>query len=1109
LDSEFKPLKDVLADGNSTVRIGVKLLVGGNVAKGYNGPVEFKVATKKLCDPSNKIPKKMTAGELHAANAIFKSSKTSGEAEIFIDIPGFISDTAKFKTKADEGERIELSADGKSLYTNSGNEVTLQAKLLDRYGNLVDYDNSTVIDFVATDATKQLVNFSLPKATAVNGIATTKVIGAGNSGTVNILAKANKVHAGAVSLQVNKHVTSDEVKEFSPRALYIALLGGTFGATDCKTGFGDCLAQSLLFSKGQVQAISALTSSVKDKKRLFGVDGYGKIEIMSETVSSEVTPATNSFPYQKVIFSDNFNNVELASLFVVPKTGTSLKLLQSEEEKQNGDGIFVQSLLKDGAASGESGEGEDDGDSKTGDDGNAVKFTEKSDGIYLEKGSETKVKIDLFGRIFLNDKNYKLRLLTKEDGKKFDGFSLMISDDKEDLAVVFYNQDFGQNVKQIAYNSSINAFFPGIYVQPASTSQKYTLIKSLSRSSDIEPKGFYLLDTETNIDESQMAGFGYTSLENAGDKFGVGYSGDNKQMLLFASGNSIGESSLPYASDSGIVYGDPMIRLKVDNDLISQKSGYSKGFGKAIFSSPENIQELISFDFNGDSSDDLLLVYENGLVRLLENEISNKRFKDRGYILNIVNGIFSLAKIDVNNDGFDDLVVGTKESCKADEECVNLVTNYNGQLVTTPLNLALNKRKIYEMKAYDMDEDGCEDLVTSDSSGTISIFYNQIKDDDCKGLNTTPAVSKNFGFSFEEGKDLSESLFVNYTGMEEPDGKDVSLDPSSNSYKFAQFILQKKELTKEPSKTSNFIFIKEDGKFSGSKKQAIDENGGVLELNDKVNFLITLQNSGNKNAYNVMISDSAPATMTIDLNSLKCLDQDCPDKLEWSETGASLRSHVIGNVSVPKNGKRTITYSATINQMPEIGFDVGKDFGDYLKDDYYDLLIKPQVNPEKVVTYFYSTGKKKYSVKTAVPEAKTTSDDILAKAFENAGLPDPASMMAASQTTQNDQIDIAALMKKDLKKEKVKVNMSDEDKEKVGNFSGKINEDKDYSGCTDSWDNLLASQADTSKAVAAFVENSISALQCSGAGCLPIPYNYAFFAPDYAMPGIAVFAVIP
>ncbi|MEK7547532.1 MAG: FG-GAP-like repeat-containing protein, partial [Patescibacteria group bacterium] len=767
LDSEFKPLKDVLADGNSTVRIGVKLLVGGNVAKGYNGPVEFKVATKKLCDPSNKIPKKMTAGELHAANAIFKSSKTSGEAEIFIDIPGFISDTAKFKTKADEGERIELSADGKSLYTNSGNEVTLQAKLLDRYGNLVDYDNSTVIDFVATDATKQLVNFSLPKATAVNGIATTKVIGAGNSGTVNILAKANKVHAGAVSLQVNKHVTSDEVKEFSPRALYIALLGGTFGATDCKTGFGDCLAQSLLFSNGQVQAISALTSSVKDKKRLFGVDGYGKIEIMSETVSSEVTPATNSFPYQKVIFSDNFNNVELASLFVVPKTGTSLKLLQSEEEKQNGDGIFVQSLLKDGAASGESGEGEDDGDSKTGDDGNAVKFTEKSDGIYLEKGSETKVKIDLFGRIFLNDKNYKLRLLTKEDGKKFDGFSLMISDDKEDLAVVFYNQDFGQNVKQIAYNSSINAFFPGIYVQPASTSQKYTLIKSLSRSSDIEPKGFYLLDTETNIDESQMAGFGYTSLENAGDKFGVGYSGDNKQMLLFASGNSIGESSLPYASDSGIVYGDPMIRLKVDNDLISQKSGYSKGFGKAIFSSPENIQELISFDFNGDSSDDLLLVYENGLVRLLENEISNKRFKDRGYILNIINGIFSLAKIDVNNDGFDDLIIGTKESCKADEECVNLVTNYNGQLVTTPLNLALNKRKIYEMKAYDMDEDGCEDLVTSDSSGTISIFYNQIKDDDCKGLNTTPAVSKNFGFSFEGGKDLSESLFINYTGMEE------------------------------------------------------------------------------------------------------------------------------------------------------------------------------------------------------------------------------------------------------------------------------------------------------------------------------------------------------
>ena len=606
-----------------------------------------------------------------------------------------------------------------------------------------------------------------------------------------------------------------------------------------------------------------------------------------------------------------------------------------------------------------------------------------------------------------------------------------------------------------------------------------------------------------------MPGFGYTSLENAGDKFGVGYSGDNKQMLLFASGNSIGESSLPYASDSGIVYGDPMIRLKIDDDLISQKSGYSKGLGKAIFSSPENIQELVSFDFNGDDADDLLLVYEDGLVRLLENEISNKRFKDRGYVLNIINGIFSLAKIDANNDGFDDLVVGTKESCKADEECVNLVTNYNGQLVTTPLNLTLNKRKIYEMKAYDMDKDGCEDLVTSDSSGTINIFYNQIKDDDCKGLNTTPEVSKNFGFSFEEGKNLSESLFINYPGMEGPDGKDISLDPSSNSYKFAQFILQKKEPTKEPSKTSNFIFIKEDGVFSDSKKQAVDENGGVLELNDKVNFLITLKNSGNKTATGVMISDSTPATMTLDLNSLKCSDPDCPDKLEWSETGASLRSHVIGGISVPKNGKRTIKYSATINKMPEIGFDVGKDFGDYPKDDYYDILVKPQVNPEKVVTYFYSTGKKKYSVKTAVPSGKNTSDEILAKAFKDAGLPDPASMMQASAPSQTEPFDLEAFLKKDLEKEKPAVNMSDEDKEKVGNFSRKLNEDKDYSGCTDSWDNLLASQEDSLKAVASFVENTISALQCSGAGCLPIPYNYAFFAPDFATPGIAVFAIIP
>ncbi|MFH1284826.1 MAG: S-layer homology domain-containing protein, partial [Candidatus Peregrinibacteria bacterium] len=68
-------------------------------------------------------------------------------------------------------------------------------------------------------------------------------------------------------------------------------------------------------------------------------------------------------------------------------------------------------------------------------------------------------------------------------------------------------------------------------------------------------------------------------------------------------------------------------------------------------------------------------------------------------------------------------------------------------------------------------------------------------------------------------------------------------------------------------------------------------------------------------------------------------------------------------------------------------------------------------------------------------------------------------------------------------------------------------QDRDYDGCPDSWGGKKdMTYSSVAGAIAAEVGSVASLLRCSGGGCLPIPYNYAFLAPDQAVPGIATFA---
>ncbi|MDD3861693.1 MAG: hypothetical protein PHP74_02270, partial [Candidatus Gracilibacteria bacterium] len=425
-----------------------------------------------------------------------------------------------------------------SIYTNSDN-IILKATLLDEYGNVVDNDSSTVIKFKGTPSTEKFTQFTGAKsAVALKGVATTSIKGLDISGRTNISATDlyGEIQPGIFSAKVLDKVTSLDAKEFSPRALYMSILGGAFGDPMLNSNF----SQTFLYdTKARVQSITSLTATPDDYKRLLGVDTYGKVSLISPDLSATISPATDSFKYQRIAISDSIAQKELASIFLVPKNGLAIETI-GDKEIPSSEGIFVKQLSSDDPL---------------------LVLTKKKDGIYLDQSDFTKAKIDVYGRISLSDESYRLRLPFDDENFASNDFSIVITQNEEPVALVTYKQVSG-NVKTLPYENESSSFYPGIYVQLKSPLKRYGLTPSFSGSSTAEAKGIYLVDKDNPIESTQAPGFSYISTEKAKETAGIGFDGSNKHMLFFAAGNSVGESHLPYASEVGITYGDPTVRLK-------------------------------------------------------------------------------------------------------------------------------------------------------------------------------------------------------------------------------------------------------------------------------------------------------------------------------------------------------------------------------------------------------------------------------------------------------------------------------------------------------------------------------------------------------------------
>jgi hypothetical protein len=205
---------------------------------------------------------------------------------------------------------------------------------------------------------------------------------------------------------------------------------------------------------------------------------------------------------------------------------------------------------------------------------------------------------------------------------------------------------------------------------------------------------------------------------------GAGTFSDEGATALVGSSDVISDLGLiDYNNDN-----DPDIVMlnKTDSQLllIAGDSGRSFQTPLTIGLAIVNPNSLVSFDFNGDSINDLLIGSANGRLLRLGGQSSAPYYNQFGSVINLGGEeITSIAKSKINADNTVDLIMAS-DSGKSKNPIMVLLGKSNGDFLpplsyrtgTTPVAIAIS----------DLDKDSYNDiLVANYGSNNISVFINQ------------------------------------------------------------------------------------------------------------------------------------------------------------------------------------------------------------------------------------------------------------------------------------------------------------------------------------------------------------------------------------------------
>ena len=1091
----LKPAQaQIPSDFTTVTKISLQVVDGtGAIVSGFSGTAQFDLMKDTFGTFIGATEQQITAG---TAEIVFAASNKAGDALIGATVQGFDPANTVITTLPKAPKKIILEAPDTSIESSPSATMDVTAKLYDADGNFAYNDSTTQVNFKLTAASKPFAAFAGPASVkAEDGSATIILSGTDLTGPINLVAMSGGLKTGVISLNSVKLFHAESLKDLAPRVLFASLLGSDFGNTFKENYLGGWFVFS-----GKTQAAVSLLTPPKPFARVAEFTNNGQVSLFDpDNYSLRFAPANGSIQPNLFMLSDAATKKDLAESFMVMKPQANAFISAPGADLENAaEGVYVTMTN----------ENED------------YSLKQVANGISLIKSANEKVRFRNDGGIMIFDNRFTATVSEDNSGRYM---KLSVNDTGSEIAQVSFVNNFNTDTGELSRNTVIDMtasnYQSGVFVHHLGEQGNIGYEPSFSGNSTALPKGIYVTDKDSALPAGQAPGLNYISLDKTNEETGIGFTGDNKHMLLFAAGNSVGESNMVYASDAGIVLGDPTVRL---NNKISSPNnylnysvgladnGFTKDIGKEIFTGDAPIKDLTTIDYNHDGLNDLLVSYENGQVRLLQNNNAYPRFTDRGIFLNFSGGIVAMTAGDFNGDGLDDLIVATADSCRNGEVCIDLYENNNGNFVRR--NLALqpftDKNRVYMMRSGDMNNDGTTDLVTSDDLGTIRVFYN-IKGE----LEKYGQYVGSLGLHIDNTLNLFQEVLVAYDGSlsnQPGTGDDLNFvqmivpAPGDNILPSDRAAADKLQgagsdivkvdaQVKSAERTVDFTYLDLDPILGPrSYKQARDLTAplNVIAKGDKIEYTISLHNdlAGAVDLNNLMISDVVSDSADFDKSSLSCTG--CADaKVNVIETGKSLTPYIFGPFNLPAGQILTVKYTVTAKKTPPVSINVGQNMDKgYPVDNYRDISASPVGNTSGIMTYFYSYKAEEQSqnIITLPGQQQQKVKKIVYRTYvTQPPEPEPVKPIPAAEGG----IDITKLtidadgngLPDEIDNYQTVKAKEDEAAYSLGDAVGALGEAYDVLGAA------LDGIGDD-------LENAINAFTCTS-GCLPMPINFGYLAP--------------
>lgn len=348
------------------------------------------------------------------------------------------------------------------------------------------------------------------------------------------------------------------------------------------------------------------------------------------------------------------------------------------------------------------------------------------------------------------------------------------------------------------------------------------------------------------------------------ENLGVGWMGDNRMLLSFAGGDTVGEATKWFHTYMFVNLGDPVAHIKhnwwesiidwLDRTIWTHLADSRRSY----------IQDFFQKDMNNDGLTDIVIQYVDGYIELLLN--LGWKFRsiwNIAYIPNLTNSKILIA--DFTGDKYSDIAI-----LNSDWEIV-ILSNNDRKFTTEKIFIENNEKspiRIQQFKSYDMDADNKDDIVYLTSAWELGILYWTEKSANFtkKILDSTLGItlmdsSDNYGWAiFADNLDdfstkINNSMVSNevYYKHQDISSKNISSQIVNSDINLNEYLQND---SNSNVKIQNFVKSQYSSIAWLEISKKYNSTNNVLYPDDIIRTEIIIKNNSSKNLKNISYLDS-------------------------------------------------------------------------------------------------------------------------------------------------------------------------------------------------------------------------------------------------------------